>query len=332
MESKNEVGILGIGMAVPERKLTNSDLEVMVNTTDEWIVTRTGIRERRIAEPGTNASHLATAAARQALQDAGLVPEDIDLIVCATISGDMLFPATSCLVQRNLGIKNAPAFDLQAGCSGFIYGLDVARAMLRQGRYRNALVMGVEMLSRVTDWSDRSTCVLFGDGAGAAVIGTVTDENKGHRLLEAVLGADGSGWDLIYLPAGGSAMPSSEETVRDRLHFLKMEGRQVFKFATRILQEATLEVLEREGLAVSDIKCFIPHQANSRIVDYAALKLGLDEGVMFSNLEKYGNTSAASIPIALAEAASTGRIVEGDLVVMVGFGSGLTWGAMLVRW
>ncbi len=322
-------GVLGVGAAVPDRVLTNADLEKMVDTSDEWITTRTGIKERRIADPETATSDLATEAARRALADAGLEPGEIDLIIVATVTPDMAFPATACLVGARLGIEGVPAFDLSAACSGFIYGLDMAAHGIEAGAYRHVLVIGAETLSRITDWSDRSTCVLFGDGAGAVVLGPVRPD---RGILATYLGADGSGGDKLCVPAGGSRQPITAEAILGRQHYIKMAGNEVFKFAVRIVGEAALKALEKAGLTPGDVDLFIPHQANIRIIDAAARRLELPPEKVFVNLDRYGNTSAASIPIALDEAARSGRLHPGDLVLLVGFGGGLTWAAAAIRW
>ena len=322
-------GIIGIGSYVPDRVLTNADLEKMVETTDEWIVTRTGISERRIAADDQAASDFAVAAGRAALASAGLEPKDIDLVICATITGDMPFPATASIVQEKLGIQNSPAFDLHAGCSGFIYSLAVADSCVRSGAYGTILVIGVDLLSRITDWTDRSTCVLFGDASGAAVVGSV---GEGEGLLSFHLGSDGSGAELLKLEAGGSRLPPSLETVQNRRHYLYMNGREVFKFAVRIMGDAAVEALNRAGLKPGDVDVFVPHQANIRIIDAAAERLGVPSEKVYVNVQRYGNTSAASIPLALDEAYRSGLVKKGSIVVAVGFGAGLTYGATVVRW
>jgi 3-oxoacyl-[acyl-carrier-protein] synthase-3 len=316
-------------MAVPERVLGNGDLAAIVDTSDEWIRQRTGIVERRIASDGETTFSLSLKAARAALEVADRDPAHLDLIVVATVTPDHAFPATACLLQDALGASNAAAFDLSAGCSGFVYGLALVADLLAVGTYNRALVIGAETLSRITDWTDRSTCVLFGDGAGAVLV-----EANGAQggILSSVLGSDGSGGDLLLLPAGGSAQPASAETVSGGQHYLQMQGRQVFRFATRIMPEAVREVLERAGLEVEDVDLFLPHQANDRILQAAARGLGVPETRMFSNLARYGNTSSASIPIALCEALQKGLIRRDDVVVCVGFGAGLTWAATAIRW
>jgi 3-oxoacyl-[acyl-carrier-protein] synthase-3 len=325
--SVRNVGIIGIGSYTPPKVVTNSDLEKMVDTSDEWIVTRTGIKERRIAEPDVATSDLSFEAAKIALASANLSPKDIDLIIVATVTPDMLFPATACVLQDKLGAE-CPGFDLSAGCSGLIYALSVGTQFVANGTYNNVLVVGAEVLSKITDWQDRSTCVLFGDGASAMILAPV--ERGGFRSF--VLGADGSGGKLLELPAGGSRLPASYDTVSQRLHYIKMNGREVFKFAVKIMGEAALDAIEKAGLTPSDIDLFIPHQANIRIIESAAERLKLSMDKVFINLDKYGNTSSASIGIALHEALLSGKIREGSRIVMVGFGAGLTWGACVLEW
>jgi 3-oxoacyl-[acyl-carrier-protein] synthase-3 len=330
------ISILGTGSATPARALTNTELAQTHNldTTDEWIVTRTGIRERRIAAPGENASDLAARAATAALADAKLAIADIDLIIVATTSPDMLIPSCASLVQARLGApRHIPAFDLNAACTGFIYALDVARAMIESGRYRRALVIGAEKLSSFTDWRDRSTCILFGDAAGAAVLGPASGPDAPRaRILGVRLHCEGGMDALLNIAAGGSAMPLTPENIHARPQFIRMKGREVFKLAVRNMGKACVEILEQHGLAVSQIGCVIPHQANQRIVDAIAKSLGLPPGRLFTNLQRYGNTSAASIPLALDEARRSGAIAPGDLSLLVAFGAGLTYGAALVRW
>ena len=322
-------GVLGLGSSVPDQVLTNADLEKMVKTSDEWIRTRSGICERRIAPKETAASDLALLAAREALSDAGLQGEDLDLIIVATVSSDMLFPNTSCLIQRDLGAKNAAAYDLSAGCSGFIYALAQATQSVITGFHRLVLVVGVDILSRITNWEDRSTCVLFGDGAGAVVLGPVSD---GTGFQAHYLGADGNGADHIKMLAGGSRCPASHETVDRKDHYLKMRGNEVFKFAVRIIPEAVEEVLRRAGLAKADIDVYLPHQANIRIIEAAAKRLDLPLDRFYINVDRFGNTSAASIPIALAELYRAGRLKHAAKILLVGFGAGLTWGASILFW
>jgi 3-oxoacyl-[acyl-carrier-protein] synthase-3 len=327
--SRRQAHIVGWGMAVPDRVLTNGELSALVETSDEWIRQRTGIVERRIAAEGETTSSLSLLAAQAALDVANFDPARLDLIIVATVTPDHFFPATACLVQDGLGAARAAAFDLSAGCSGFVYGLSLAADLLAAGSYNNALVIGAETLSRITDWTDRGTCVLFGDGAGAVVLQA---NSAPGGVLSSVLGADGSGGEMLILPAGGSAHPTTVETVIQRQHFLQMQGKQVFRFASRIMVEASRQVLEQAGLKVDDVALFVPHQANDRILQAAAKGLGVSEEQMFSNLARYGNTSAASIPIALCEAIEQGKVKRGDLIVCVGFGAGLTWAATAIRW
>lgn len=321
--------IVGWGMAVPDRVLTNGEITQMVDTSDEWIRQRTGIIERHIAGDEETTSTLSVQAAQAALKVADLDPTHLDLIIVATVTPDYAFPATACLVQDALGAADAAAFDLSAGCSGFVYGVGVAADMIVAGSYKHALVIGAETLSRITDWTDRNTCVLFGDGAGAVVLQGF--EAPGG-VLSSVLGADGSGGEVLIQPGGGSAHPATTETVTTRLHYVQMQGRQVFRFATRIMPEASRQVLERADLDVQDVTLFLPHQANDRILQAAARGLGVAEDRMFSNLARYGNTSSASVPIALCEAIDQGKIKRDDLIVCVGFGAGLTWAAAAIRW
>ncbi|KXG76010.1 beta-ketoacyl-ACP synthase III [Thermotalea metallivorans] len=325
----NAVGILGMGSYLPERVLTNHDLEKMVETTDEWIVTRTGIHTRRIADEKTATSDLATKAALRALEDADTEAEEVDLIIVATVTPDMNFPSTACIVQRNIGAQNAAAFDLEAGCSGFIYGLTVGKQFIATGMYKKVLVIGAETLSKIVDWKDRNTCVLFGDGAGAAVLGP-TEEGTG--ILSAYMGSDGEGGKFLTMPAGGSRIPATVESVEKNLHYIKMDGSEVFKFAVRIMNRASQEAIDRSGYTVDDINYLVPHQANIRIIEAAAKKLKLPMDKVHVNLDRFGNMSAASIPVAFDEAVKQGKIKKGDLVVMVGFGAGLTWGASVIKW
>jgi 3-oxoacyl-[acyl-carrier-protein] synthase-3 len=323
------VGILGVGKYLPGNILTNADLERMVDTTDEWITTRTGIKERRIAAENEATSDMALKAAKDALKNADLGPKDIDLIIVATITPDMFFPATACLVQHKLGARNVAAFDIAVACSGYVYGLTIAEKFIKNGSCKYALVIAAEKLSAVTDWEDRSTCVLFGDGAGAAVLGEV---NEGG-ILGASLGADGSKGDLLQLPAGGSRMPASIKTVENKLHTIKMEGNVLFKHAVKIMAEAALAVTEPLGLKGDDIDIIIPHQANIRILNALAKRMGVDpEKKVYLNIKKYGNMSAASSAVALTEAVEEGRIKKGDIILMDAFGGGLTWGALLIKW
>ncbi len=323
-----DVGILGLGCYLPSKKLTNSDLEKMVDTSDEWIMTRTGIKERRIAPKEMASSDLGVEASKLAIKDAGLKPEDIDLIITATITPDMAFPATACIIQDKIGAKNAAAFDINAACSGFVFGMIMAKQFVDTGLYNNVLVIGAEKLTSIVDWKDRSTCVLFGDGAGACVIG----KSKDKRILSSFMGADGSGGHLLNVPAGGSRQPATEETIKNRLHFLKMEGNEVFKIAVRIMVEAGDRAVKKVGLKCDDIDLLIPHQANIRILMAVAKRMGLPEEKIFLNIEKYGNMSAASTAVALVEAAQQNRIKKDNNVVLVAFGGGLTYAALVIKW
>ena len=320
--------ISGIGSYVPEKVLGNQELSQKVETSDEWIKTRTGISERRIATNNQATSDLAFYAAKQAIESAKIDPSKIDLVIVATITPDMAFPSTACLLQHKLGIPKVACFDLEAACSGFLYALDVADGMLSSGRYKCALVVGAEKLSSIMDWEDRTTCVLFGDGAGAAVL---TKTGEGSELLGFQCGADGSNPSLLHQPAGGSALPATIDTIRDRGHFLKMNGREIFKSAVRVMERASRELLSRHGLDKSDVDHVIPHQANARIVESLSQRLEIPLEKFYCNLHKYGNTSAASIPLALDEAFKDTKFKKGDLGLLVAFGAGLTWSAALVR-
>lgn len=321
--------IIGTGSAIAEQKVTNFDLEKIVETSDEWIKSRTGIENRYFVKEGTSTSDLAARAAEKALESANLKPEDIDLIIVATVSPDMLLPSTACLVQDKIGAKNAAAFDLGAACSGFIYSMSVAHQFIVTGFYKNVMVIGAEALSRILDMEDRNTCVLFGDGAGAVIMTASESEN---RVLSFHMGADGAGGRFLYLPAGGAKMPASALTIEDRLHYIKMEGSDVFKFAVRAMESSSLSALEKAGIALEDIQYMVPHQANIRIIQAAAKKLNLPMEKVKVNLNEYGNMSAASIPVALDEAVREGKIKTGDNVVMVGFGGGLTWASCVMKW
>lgn len=317
------VGITGIGISLPDRIMKNVELEQMVDTNDEWIRSRTGIQERRIADPGTSTSDLAAEAARNAMADAGVEPQDIDLIIVATVTPDAYFPATACIVQDKIGAAKAAAFDLEAGCSGFVYALAVGSQFIKTGVYNTVLVIGAETLSKVIDWRDRNTCVLFGDGAGAAILREV---EAGYGIISIELGSDGSGGELLNLPARGSGAGL------DKIEYLQMVGREVYKFAVRIIGTSAARAVKGAGLTAEDVNCFIPHQANIRIIEAAAKRLGVDMDRVYVNVHKYGNTSAASIPVALYEAVQEGRIRKGDNIVIVGFGAGLTWGSSVIKW
>jgi len=323
-----KVGIIGVGSYLPKKVLTNSDLEKMVDTSDEWIITRTGIRERRLAAKNEATSDLAAQAARQALSDSALKPQDIELIIVATITPDMSFPSVSCILQQKLGAKNAVCFDISAACAGFVYALVVAQQFIARGAYKNALVVGAEVLSSVTDWKDRNTCVLFGDGSGAAVL----SETKSGGIISTYLASDGSIVDLLMLPAGGSRNPASDKTVKNRMHYIKMQGNELFKIAVRSMVEAAQKALLLAGLKPKDVDCFIPHQANIRILLAVAKRLGIEEKKIYLNIERYGNMSSASTAVALCEAVKEGRIKKGDIVLLDAFGAGLVWGACVIKW
>ncbi len=322
-------GIAGIGASVPDRVLTNHDLEKMVETSDEWIQSRTGIRERRVASGDEATSDLALRAAREAMAEAGIEGSDIDLIIVATVTPDHLFPSTACILQRELGAVKAAAFDIEAACSGFIYALSVGSQFIETGTYETVLVVGAETLSKITDFTDRTTCILFGDGAGAAVLKPV---GEGEGILATHLGADGTGGDLLIQPAGGSRIPATLKSVEERQHFTRMNGREVFKFAVRIMEEAALAVLDQADLSKEDVDFFVPHQANLRILEAAAKRIDLQDGQYIVNLDRYGNMSSASVPVALYEAVRGGQIQSGDTVLLVAFGGGLTWASSVLRW
>ncbi|HEX8069825.1 MAG TPA: beta-ketoacyl-ACP synthase III [Pyrinomonadaceae bacterium] len=322
-------GILGTGRAYPEGVLTNADLERMVDTSDEWIRTRTGIRERHRAAEGEYTSMFAVRAGRQAIERAKIDPSEIDLLVCATVTPDQVLPSTGCIVQTELGAHKAAAFDLAAACSGFLYGLTVANAMIKTGQARYALVVGAELLTRYVDYTDRSTCVIFGDGAGAAVLGPVEGE---RGILATRIRSDGRYTDQLFAPGGGTRMGLTPESFAAGAHYYKMRGNELFKVAVRSMADVSREVLEATGYAADDVRLFIPHQANQRITDAVANNLKVDAGRVYSNIEMHGNTSSASIPIALDECVEQGRMQPDDLVLLASFGGGVTWGAVLMRW
>lgn len=328
--ANKNVGIIGVGAYAPETVMTNSDLEKMVDTSDQWITERTGIRERRISPADVPTSELAALAAEKALADAGLTIDDMDAIIIGTSSPDMFYPSVGCLVQTRLKAnRKIPAFDLQAGCSGYSYAMVVATQFIRTGMFKKVLVIGADEISKMINWQDRNTCILFGDGAGAVVLGEV---DAPYGILGAFMGADGIGGELLKFPAGGTRMPATEETVRQKLHSVHMEGNEVFKFAVRVMGEAAGKALEDAGLVESDIDWLIPHQANMRIIQSAAKRLKMPMEKVIINLDRYGNTSSASIPLALEEAVRDGRIQPGNIVMMVGFGAGITWASLVLRW
>ena len=320
--------MIGLGMYAPPKTLTNDELEKMVDTSDSWITERTGIKLRRIAEPRTACSDLCLEASKRALADAGISPSEIDIIVVGTCTPDMPLPSTACFLQMKLGAGRAYALDLNAACSGFLYSLSAADAMIRAGRGKKALVVGGEILSTVTDYTDRNTCILFGDGAGAVVLSECPD---GEGVLSCHLHSDGSLWELIYAPGGGTVHPYGPEVAENRMHAIRMAGNETFKQAVTRMVEVSLEALQHNRVDISDVALFLPHQANMRIINAVGKRLGISEGRVFVNLERYGNTSAASVPIALAEAREQGRFAKGDLLLLASFGAGLTWGSALVR-
>jgi 3-oxoacyl-[acyl-carrier-protein] synthase-3 len=320
--------IAGTGSYLPEKRLTNEDLAKMVDTNDQWITQRTGIKERRIAGPHESTATLATAAARKALANANLEPKDLDLILCATITPEMGFPSTACFIAAALGLTSTPAFDLAAACSGFIYAIETATAFVKSGRYKNVLVMGAETISRITDYRDRGSCILFGDGAGAAIVQRSADATAG--VLYTSIHADGHGWELLHLKPG-SRHVLAETLISDRDHFIKLKGREVYKFAITRFEELILDAMRKCELTPDQVSLIIPHQSNLRIIEFAMEKLGFPLDRAFVNIEKYGNTSAASVPIALDEARRTGRIQPGSVVLFVAFGAGLTWSNAVIR-
>ncbi len=322
-------GIIGMGMAVPEKVLTNADLEKIVDTNDEWIRSMTGISERRMAAEGEKTSDFAIAASKKALAAAGISADQLGIIILATVTGDVPFPATASVVQDGLEATRCASFDLSAGCSGWVYALSVANAYVRSGDYDYVLVVGADLLTRITNWQDRSTCILFGDAAGAAVVGPVAE---GSGLLGFELGSDGSGAHFLNIPAGGSSRPCTAEDVACGANKIFMEGREVFKFAVKIQGEAVEKVLAKTGLTIDDVDLIVPHQANIRIIDSAAKRLGVPMEKFYVNVDRYGNTSAASIPVALDEAVESGRVKKGDIVLTVGFGAGLTWASGVMKW
>jgi 3-oxoacyl-[acyl-carrier-protein] synthase-3 len=328
MNEDVRAAIAGVGSYVPARVLSNLDLEKMVDTTDDWITQRTGIKQRRIAAPGESTAAMAAQAGRAACQNAGISPAELDLIICATITPETLCPSTACFIQAELGSAKAAAFDLSAACSGFVYSLSVARMFIQAGCYRNVLVIGAETLSRFVDYTDRGSCILFGDGAGAVVL-QPTREDRGIRYT--TMHADGNGWDFIVTPAGGARQPASHETVDQRLHTLKIRGREVYKFAIEKMQWLLEDCMKACGLSSEQVDLVVPHQVNIRIIESAASKLGFPLEKVYVNIERFGNTSAASIPIALDEALREGRIRSGSTVVLVAFGAGLTWAGAVVK-
>lgn len=329
MSKIQKISITGVGSFLPEKILSNTDLERMVNTSDEWITKRTGIKERRIVENGVATSDLAAKASLNALNDAGISPSELDLIITSTITPDHFFPSTSCYVQEKIGAINAGAFDILAACAGFVYALSIAQGFIASGAMNNILIIGAECLSKFTDYTDRASCVLFGDGAGAAV---VQRSNGSSEVLSFVLGADGSHADILILPGGGSKRPPSQETINERLHYMKIKGREVFRIATNNLITLINTTLDKCKVSLKDIDLVILHQSNLRIIRASMKKLGIPMEKVYVNIEKYGNTSSASVPIALDEAKKSGRLKQGDLVLLAAFGGGLTWSSTILRW
>jgi 3-oxoacyl-[acyl-carrier-protein] synthase-3 len=320
--------IIGLGKYLPSKVLTNFDLEKIVDTSDEWITTRTGIKERRVVEKGICASALAYEASKQALKRAGLKPNDLDLIIVATITGDVQFPSTACYLQNYLKAHRAACFDLSAACAGFVYAIITAAQFIKSGLYKNVLVVGAEVLTSVTDWKDRSTCVLFGDGAGAAVL----TKSQKDSFLSSYLGSDGSQAELLMIPAGGSRHPASEETLKHRLHYIKMQGNELFRFAVRVMVHAAKAALKGADLAPQDVNLLIPHQANERIISAVAKRLGISSEKIYLNISRYGNMSSASSAVALCEAHEEGRIKKDNIVVLDAFGGGLVWASCVIKW
>ncbi len=322
--------IRSVGRFLPEGRLTNADLEKMVDTNDEWILTRTGIRERRILEPGLGNSYMAVRAARECLDRAGVSPDEIEVIIVGTVTPDMLFPSTACLVQKELGASKAYGFDLGAACSGFIFGLTTGAQMIETGRHQKVLVIGSDVMSSIIDYKDRNTCVLFGDGAGAALLEACPDQDYG--VLDYVHRVDGGGGDLLCLRAGGSRKPASLETIENREHFVRQQGSQVFKFAVKEMAQVSGEILQRNGLTGEDVSLFLPHQANLRIIDACAQRMHIEKDRVVINIDRYANTTAGTIPLCLYDAMEAGRVKRGDYIVMSAFGGGFTWGSVLLRW
>ena len=327
--NKISVGISGIGSFVPEKIVTNDDLSKIVDTNHEWIVSRTGIHQRRIVDEFTATSDLATQAGKRALLDAGIDASEIDLIIVATATPDHFFPSTAAIVQKNLSATNAAAFDLSVGCSGFIYAMVTGANFISSGMYKKVMIIGAETLSKIVDWTDRNTCILFGDGAGACILESC-DESFG--ILSSELGSDGINGEVLIIPAGGSRMPSTENTVNEKLNTIKMDGKEVFKFAVRVMEKSSLSVLDGAGLTKEDLDFLVPHQANVRIIDAAMKKLKLNKDKTHINLDKYGNMSAASIPVALDEAIRENKIKKGDNILLIAFGAGLSWASIVMRW
>ena len=321
--------VTGLGITVPEKVLTNADFEKFLDTSDEWITQRTGVKQRHIISDGQSTATMATQAAKNALADAGIKPKQLDLIICATITPDMICPATACFVQKGLGVRDIPAFDIGAACSGFLYGMAVASKFIETGMYKCILLIGADALSRFADYTDRASCVIFGDGAGAVIMEPTQDLNKG--VLYSVMAADGAGWDFIHVPAGGSLTPASHKTVDEHGHFIKMRGRDVYKFAVEKMQWLLSDCMDKCNLTVDDIDLVVPHQVNIRIIRSATEKFNFPMEMVYVNIDRYGNTSAASIPLALGDASREGRIGPGSTLLLVAFGAGLTWAGTVLR-
>lgn len=330
--SNRKAYIRSVGRFLPERRLTNTDLEKMVDTSNEWILTRTGIGERRILDPGLGNSYMAVRAATDCLERAGVSPEELDAIIVATVTPDRLFPATACMVQRELGAKKAWGFDLNAGCCGFLFSVSTAAQMIESGRSNKVLIIGSDVMSTITDYCDRNTCILFGDAAGAALLDVCPE--PGHGILDFILHTDGRGEEMLYMKAGGSRRPPSLETVQNREHYVSQDGPNVFKVAVTEMSNIAAEILQRNGLTGSDVSLFVPHQANLRIIDAAARKMGIENGRVVKNIMKFGNTTAATLPLCLYEASVEKQytVKSGDYLVMAAFGAGFTWGSALLRW
>ncbi|MBI5778374.1 MAG: ketoacyl-ACP synthase III [Planctomycetes bacterium] len=329
MPELNKVSIVGNGSCVPDKVLDNAYFEKIVDTSDEWITTRTGIKERRAVEPDVVTSDLATKSALKALESAKIQAEELDLIIVGTVTPDHPFPSTACYVQKNIGAINAPAFDISAACSGFMYSLTVGYRMVSTGSYKNVLIIGADILTKITDYTDRASCVLFGDGAGAVVL---QPNNQGHEVIYTYMGADGTGADVMVQPAGGSRNPASHKTVDERLHYMRLRGREIYKFAVMKMADLVADAAKQCNITVADIALIVPHQVNQRILEAAAERLNISMDKIFVNIHKYGNTAAASAAIAFDEAARSGRLKKGDYVVLVAFGGGLTWGVTVLKW
>jgi len=329
MRQNQRASITGIGSYLPSKVLTNYDLEKMVDTSNDWIIQRTGIKERRIVENGVTTSDLATQASLRAMEDAGVSPKDLDMIITSTITPDHIFPSTSCYIQQKIGATRACAFDILAACAGFIYAMSIGQNFINSGAMKTVLVVGAECLSKITDYTDRATCVLFGDGAGAVII---QRNPVKHEILSSSLAADGSEADVLIMPGGGARNPASLESIQQRLHYIQFKGKEVFKLAINNITNLILETTKENGLTLDDIDLIIPHQSNLRIIEATMEKLGLPMEKAFVNIDKYGNTSSASVPIAIDEARKDGRLRKGNIVMLVAFGGGLTWGSSLIRW